>query len=299
MTGPRPGSLASRLDAPGGAAVLVVEDEPDIAGFLGAYFRASGTQIVHIDPTTPAEVIERAVSVGATCLLVDLNLTGITGFDVLEAVADDERVSALPVVIVSADTRASTQERAAELGAFGYVPKPFNVKDLFATVQAAIDAAGSGPAAAGASGPSLLTAEAVTARLATAVAAAHKADSATTFVLVRVGGLAPSPVLMREAARHLLAALPGAELLGTTAVDELALLFPSTGAADAEALVVAALGDGPTDLALAADRTVNVVLSAGLATSPDHAQTSDELYMAADIALADALDGQQPVVIAR
>lgn len=282
--------------------MLVVEDEPDIAGFLAAYFRASGTEIVHVDPTTAAEVVERAAAEHATCLLVDLNLTGITGFDVLDALAADERVAQVPVIIVSADARPATQQRAAARGAVGFVPKPFNIKDLFATVQAVIDDArpGTGAAATEAGGLPLVTAETVTARLAVAIDAVEGSDDgATTFVLVRVGGAAPSPVLMREAARHLAAALPGVELIGATAADELALLFPSTGAEDAHDLVVAAVGAGPAELELAPGRTVTVALCAGLATSPDQAVTSDELYMAADIALTEALDADQPVVTAR
>ena len=52
---PRPGSLSGRLHA--STTVLVVEDEQDIAGFLGAYFRASGLALVHVDPATPADAV--------------------------------------------------------------------------------------------------------------------------------------------------------------------------------------------------------------------------------------------------
>ncbi|HZQ87698.1 MAG TPA: response regulator, partial [Acidimicrobiales bacterium] len=123
MTRPRPGSLASRL-GPEEAIVLVVEDEPDIASFLSAFFRASGTEVVHLDPASADEVVERAAALHVACALVDLNLSGLSGFDVLEAFAADERVADLPVIIVTADARPATQERAAALGAVGFVPKP-------------------------------------------------------------------------------------------------------------------------------------------------------------------------------
>jgi PleD family two-component response regulator len=38
---------------------------------------------------------------------------------------------------------------------------------------------------------------------------------------------------------------------------------------------------------------------AGVAEAPTHASTADELYMAADAALADAVDRGEPVVAAR
>ncbi|GAC1386543.1 MAG: hypothetical protein NVSMB4_13690 [Acidimicrobiales bacterium] len=142
MTRPRPGSLASRLEETPARTVLVVEDEPDIAGFLGAFFRASGTNVVHVDPLTASEVVERAVELDAACALIDLNLSGITGFDVMEAQRADERVTSLPVIIVTADARPATQQRAAALGAVGFVPKPFNVKDLLSTVEALLEGGG-------------------------------------------------------------------------------------------------------------------------------------------------------------
>ncbi len=291
MSRPRPGTLGSRLDGPGKSTVLVVEDEPDIAGFLAAFFRASGTELVSLDPGDPAEVVERAVEVGAACLLVDLNLSGFSGFEILETMAADERVAGIPVVIVTGDSRAATQDRAAALGAVGFVPKPFNVKDLFLTVQALVEARdGEG---------SLISADAVNRRLQEAVVEARRQGWTASFALAQLVGAAVSPVVIGEVARRLEAMAPWAEVLGATAADELAVLFPSAGPGEATVALEAVLADGRLELDLAADRTVTVDIRVGLASSPDHAATGEELYMAADVALADALDGSAPIVTAR
>ena len=302
MSRPRPGSLASRLAGTPTRTVLVVEDEPDIASFLGAFFRASGTDLIHIDPSTAAEVVEAAAAADAACALVDLNLAGVTGFEILEAIRADERVAGLPVIIVTADSRAATQQRAAALGAVGFVPKPFNVKDLFTTVQGILDGQDpegrrSEPEYSGSA--DLITAEAVHERLGTAVAAGRRSKTSTTFALIRVGGTAASPAVVGEVARVLEAALTNVEVLGATAADEIALLFVVDGPETAASALAQVLGDGRMELQVGAGRTVTVDVRAGLAGTPEHASTGEELYMAADIALTDALDAGHPTATAR
>ena len=50
----RPGSLSHRLAAT--TRILAVEDEADIAEFLRAYFRATGYDLIHLDPESATEV---------------------------------------------------------------------------------------------------------------------------------------------------------------------------------------------------------------------------------------------------
>jgi CheY-like chemotaxis protein len=282
--------------------VLVVEDEPDIAGFMGAYFRASGTELVHVDPGTAAQVVERAAGGDTACVLLDLNLSGMTGFDVLEAFRADERVAGIPVIIVSADARAATQERAASLGAVGFVPKPFNVQDLFMAVQALVEPAPAGDrysSTEDVGSTLLISADSLQDRLAAAVDHARRTKAATTFALISFTGAAASPVVVSEVARRLEVAMPAAVVLGAPAADELAVLFAEDGAAAATAALEAFLADGHLELDLGRGRTVIVSARAGVASCPEHASTGEELYMAADIALAEAADAGRAVSTAR
>lgn len=299
MTTPRPGSLASRLDGARAAnkAVLVVEDEPDIASFLAAFFRASGTEIVSLDPSEPADVVERAAELDAACMLVDLNLGGLSGFDVLEAVAGDPRVARIPIVIVTADSRPATQERAAALGAVGFVPKPFNVKDLFQTVQELVD--GDAAHRERDAAPALISADALRRRLDEAVRGARHTHASITLALIRLTGPAASPVVVHEVARCLEPMIDGAEVLGATGADELAVLLTDCGPTQAQGSVGSALAGGEIDVELAPGRVVTIGVRVGLAASPQDAVTGDELYMAADTALAEAVDTGEPVVAAR
>ena len=307
---PRPGSLASRLGK--SSTVIVVEDEPDIATFLGAFFRASGTEVVHLNPTTTGVVVEAVVETAAACALVDLNLDGISGFDILEAIRLDPRTTGLPAVIVTADARPATRERAVSLGASAFVPKPFNVKDLFATVRALVegdpllpDQPDTGEAKRATVRRSalrggILPSQVLQHQIATAIDAARREHGAVAFALIRViGSAAGQQAVAAELAGKLDGSIKGAEVLGASAPDELAVLFPADDAAAAHAHLDAALGASAVEIDLPAGRRVSVEWAAGVAGCPEHATTGDELYMAADAALAEAVESGQPVTTAR
>ena len=133
MSAPRPGSLTSRLQATT-ARVLVVEDEPDIATFLGAFFRASGLEVVHIDPMMPGEVVAAVHELRPACMLLDVRLQGFTGFDVLAQLRAEPSTRTLPVVVFSGDSRPERRAEAEMFGVAAFVTKPFSVRELYALV---------------------------------------------------------------------------------------------------------------------------------------------------------------------
>ncbi len=114
--------------------MLVVEDEHDIATFLRAYFRASGTDVVHVDPTTPADVAAAVAAHRPICVLLDLNLRGFSGLDAYREIQASHRE--LPVILVTADPNPATHRRALEEGVVAIVHKPFSARELYALVCA-------------------------------------------------------------------------------------------------------------------------------------------------------------------
>jgi DNA-binding response OmpR family regulator len=286
---PRPGSLASRIDGPGdGPTVLVVEDEPDIAAFLGAFFRASGTALVHIDPHRPSEVVDAAVEHKAACMLLDLRLDRLSGLDVLSAVREDPRLAGLPVIVVSADDRDETRNQAMVRGASAYVTKPFNVKELFAQVHQLLGEPGAG-AAASPPGYRLLRHDELQSRIDAAVAQSRKKGSPIALGLIRVrdGGREPAFATVTGSARTLQDHLAPDAVVGCSGPDEVAVLLrPDDGDVDAVGKAASALGG-------------TLTATVGVALFPDHAADGDELYMAADAALTEATERGLPLVQAQ
>ena len=63
-------------------------------------------------------------------VLLDLFMPGMDGFQFLEAIRSDKRLSSLPVMVLSGSMNPEDRERALALGANDYIEKPFNAADF-------------------------------------------------------------------------------------------------------------------------------------------------------------------------
>jgi len=76
------------------------------------------------------------------CLVLDLHMPEMSGFDVLEAMRT--RQIPVPVIVVTGHDGPGMEERSRMLGAVGYLKKPVDRDDLLCAIAAATSSAGSG-----------------------------------------------------------------------------------------------------------------------------------------------------------
>jgi len=74
-------------------------------------------------------------------VITDWNMEPMTGFEVLKAVRADEKTSSLPVILVTAESKADNIEAAKQAGVNGYLVKPFTAPVLMERIEAALKAA--------------------------------------------------------------------------------------------------------------------------------------------------------------
>jgi DNA-binding response OmpR family regulator len=114
--------------------VLIVEDDPDIAGLLAHTLRKAGfePEIRH----TGTDVIARVRRDAPDLILLDLMLPGLDGREICRALRSDPGTAGVPIIMITA--RADEAERIAglELGADDYVTKPFSPNEVVARVRA-------------------------------------------------------------------------------------------------------------------------------------------------------------------
>ena len=124
--------------------VLVIEDDPDIAGFVAKGLREAGYTV---DVAADGEAgLQRALQPPAyDALVVDVMLPRVDGLRLISTLRD--RRIASPVLILSA--RRSVDERVLGLQSGGddYLTKPFAMAELVARVQALIRRATGAPSA--------------------------------------------------------------------------------------------------------------------------------------------------------
>lgn len=115
--------------------VLVVEDDDAIRTVIVQALRRAGYDVTAVGTLA---ALDQALASGTPDVLVsDVKLPDGDGLEHLSLIA--ERCPGLPVIILSAQNTLTTAVRAAEAGAYDYLPKPF---DLDALVRAVAGAAG-------------------------------------------------------------------------------------------------------------------------------------------------------------
>ena len=113
--------------------ILVVEDEPQIAGLVRDYLEHAGFAVLTAGDGAGALALARTRRPDA--IVLDLGLPRIDGLDVIRALRRD---SAVPIVILSARGDETDRVTGLELGADDYVVKPFSPKELVARVRAVL-----------------------------------------------------------------------------------------------------------------------------------------------------------------
>jgi CheY-like chemotaxis protein len=115
----------------GTALVLVVEDDLDIREVMRMVLEASGYEVLEAGDGAEALVVARAHR--PRLILLDLMMPGMDGFQFRESQLRDPAIAAIPVVIVSGG--GALPQKAAELGAAGYLVKPTDLQRLLAMMQ--------------------------------------------------------------------------------------------------------------------------------------------------------------------
>ncbi len=75
-------------------------------------------------------------------LVTDWNMPGMTGIELLRQVRADERLSSLPVLMVTAEAKREQIIEAAQSGVNGYVVKPFTAQALKEKIEKIFDRVG-------------------------------------------------------------------------------------------------------------------------------------------------------------
>lgn len=296
VEGSRPGSLAARLAAT--TRLLVVEDDADIADFLRAYFRASGYDVVHVDPTSVDEGLAAVREHRPDCVLLDLWLRGFSGLQLYRRIRSHDEYDVVPVIILTADVAARPRTEPMATGIDGFVPKPFGADELAELVSTQIATARRlGEAGVLDPGSGALAPAVLDARIATELEVAATAGEPLAFSLVALRsrrdvraaiGADGMVWLVRQLVDELRHALPAGAAIGRTDTDELAVLLPATPAWSAAEAMERALSRLRGTRALPGGGDVEADPVAGVAGWPEHATDADGLFMAADAALAEA-----------
>jgi two-component system response regulator ResD len=110
--------------------ILLVEDEANIASFIGLYLQKAGYAVDRA--ANGKEGIERAGQVRPQLIVLDLNLPDMDGLEVCRTLRADSNV---PILMLTARDDDVDKIVGLEVGADDYMTKPFNPRELVARIR--------------------------------------------------------------------------------------------------------------------------------------------------------------------
>jgi len=117
--------------------VLIADDEPNIVTSLEFLMEQAGMEVrVARDGQ---EAIDLAESFRPDLILLDVMMPVLNGYEVCQRLKSDPKLRHVRVLILSAKGRDVEVAKGRELGADGYITKPFSTRELVSKVRALLD----------------------------------------------------------------------------------------------------------------------------------------------------------------
>ena len=111
--------------------ILIIEDDPAIARGLKDNFLDAGYEVLHA--ADGEKGLELALDCGPNCILLDIMLPGLNGYEICQAVRREHLD--VPIIMLTAKGKEEDVVRGLEMGADDYVVKPFSIRELMARVK--------------------------------------------------------------------------------------------------------------------------------------------------------------------
>ncbi|MFN8563269.1 MAG: response regulator [Anaerolineae bacterium] len=113
--------------------VLVVDDNQSGRQLLVDIIQSMNLDV--IQAANGYEALEQARAHPPDLIILDVNMPGMSGFEVVQQLKSDSKTSAIPVLLLTALDNVDSRVQGLKLGADDYVTKPFNPRELMERVR--------------------------------------------------------------------------------------------------------------------------------------------------------------------
>lgn len=119
--------------------ILIVEDEPALLKALNIEILSQGYEV--LSATNGEAALEVIRNETPQLILLDIIMPKMNGFQVLEAMQNDERLKKIPVIMLSNLDQEEDIKKAKDLGARDfYVKASSNLKDILVKIKNVLEA---------------------------------------------------------------------------------------------------------------------------------------------------------------
>lgn len=119
------------------STIWIVDDDEEMATAVGLMLRLIQCDSrIFPDARTTAQALLEGPQ--PDLMLLDINMPGVTGLDLLEFIRRRGQWQRMPVLMLSTEAADTTVDKALKLGADGYVTKPVTIEELEQAVGSAL-----------------------------------------------------------------------------------------------------------------------------------------------------------------
>ncbi len=115
--------------------IFILDGDPAVRDSLRCLLEAEGLEVVEF--ASGSEFMGTPKPAEKDCVILDANLPGMSGFEVLEQLHLGR--ARPPVIVATSEPNPNTTIRAYSRGAFQVLDKPFDLDTLLAAVRMAVN----------------------------------------------------------------------------------------------------------------------------------------------------------------
>ncbi len=119
--------------------VMVVDDSPAMRRFIRRVIDISGFTVGRfLEAGNGREALDQLQKEWVDVVLTDINMPQMDGEQLVREMRDHDHLASVPVIVISTDATESRMDRLSELGAQGYVTKPFAPERLREEIESVL-----------------------------------------------------------------------------------------------------------------------------------------------------------------
>lgn len=116
--------------------ILVVDDDPGMIRVARMDLEKEGYKVVSAEDADDA--LKRLRGEDVDLILLDVELPGASGFQLLESIRQDEEIGSIPVIMLTVRGEERDKLKGLKTGADDYLVKPFSRRELLARIEAVL-----------------------------------------------------------------------------------------------------------------------------------------------------------------
>jgi two-component system chemotaxis response regulator CheY len=116
--------------------VLVVDDSSSMRAVIKKIIKVSGFNVGEcLEAADGKEALKVLADKWVDLVLTDINMPNMSGLELIAEIKRDQLLQSIPVVMVTTEGSRERMQESMELGASGYIKKPFTPEDIKKTLN--------------------------------------------------------------------------------------------------------------------------------------------------------------------